>query len=1288
MNRIRRLLLASFFPALLGFDAAMANPVGPQVVAGHATAHGVGTPDVTVTQTTSKAILNWNTFDIGAGERTRFVQPGASSVALNRVTGGFGPSQLNGELTANGRIFLVNPDGILIGPGGRIDTAGFLATTHDIGNDDFMAGRFQFTIPGRPDASVVNEGAITAMGQGFAALVAPGVRNSGTIVATLGRVGLAAGNGFTLDLYGDRLIQLVISDSIASEVRDVSTGQALASLVANRGEISAGGGLVELSAATARRAVDSVINNSGVIEADSFDRKDGLIVLNGAAASTKLAGAPVQEVKLSGTLSAAGREEGASGGVVLVTGEAIELTSATIDVSGRAGGGTVLIGGDVGGGRPSAVASTNSKAMPHSQVISTASTVAIDEASAIDASAKLSGDGGKVVVWADGTTDFAGSIEARGGASRGDGGFVEVSGHQQLAFAGSVDAGASNGKSGTLLLDPQDITIGNTGTWIVTPSALTAALASNDVFIVTNAALPGSGDIFVAEGIIWNSANTLTLTAHRNIVFNNGVTVANTGGGSLNLGAGITHPVVAPGYGNGLGTILFNGNGKVDFSGSTGFVDFGYNPVGGYTNPTNFSARVLTNPLVPGQFGAYMWVNNLHDLNNIRQNLSGNYAIANRIDASATAGWNGGAGFIPIGDWFNPFSGSLIGIGGNLPLVEYRATIENLTIISAAEFVGLFGVLSDTAFLRGIDLINAHVVGTRAGDAVVGALAGMNSGIVAESSATGGTVLGTSSPAGYAATGGLVGVNDFIGTIFASNTNLAVFGFKGEAGGLAGRNLGVIAESAARGSLTLSGASAEFGGGLAGVNDGTILMSEATGSVSVTSGSPGAIAGGFLGMNFGTVSHSRAAGSVSLNGFGGYAGGFVGYNALTGIVNSYATGVVNGGVAGSERLGGFAGWNEATIAWSYAAGQVSGGGAGVARGGFVGEEAGLVLQSYWDMQNTGQASGAGLGVTGATGLTTAQLKSAALPAGFSDTVWRAGNGNYPSLLWQGAMPLTPTPATLLQAVAGPAVKSTVSESSAQLTGQEKDLSKIELPSGKTVTTVFPPTADASHAEMREQLHQVLSLIPGLSSYTIRTLIENAVFSAFESALVESVAREQLFQIFLSNLRAQNTLTGETGINFVEAVISDAVAMSIEAWTKSQGWSEYLIRPTIFAARLAVANGFAQVNPKYGPGVATLIATSRTTTMQLVETAQAGVGLWTDIQSLRDDFARLEFGADELHARAIEKRNEGDVSGSIALFRLELDTRNAISDLRQQYTVGGVSILDNSGAWNFLSIFAR
>jgi filamentous hemagglutinin family protein len=148
-QNLRARLLATAALIALGAAPAAAGPNGPSVVGGTVTVQGPGTASVIVNQSSSSAIINWNTFNIGVNESVRFNQPSSSSVALNRVTGGAGPSEILGSLTANGRIFLINRDGILFGPGAVINTAGFLASTNDIKNSDFMAGRYNFNIPGR-----------------------------------------------------------------------------------------------------------------------------------------------------------------------------------------------------------------------------------------------------------------------------------------------------------------------------------------------------------------------------------------------------------------------------------------------------------------------------------------------------------------------------------------------------------------------------------------------------------------------------------------------------------------------------------------------------------------------------------------------------------------------------------------------------------------------------------------------------------------------------------------------------------------------------------------------------------------------------------------------------------------------------------------------------------------------------------------------------------------------------------------------------------------------------------
>jgi filamentous hemagglutinin family protein len=570
----------------LGASPAAAGPEGASVVGGAATIQGQGGPAVIVNQSTSSAIINWNTFNIRANESVRFNQPSASSVALNRVVGGLGPSEIMGSLTANGRVFIINHDGILFGPGSVVNTAGFLATTNDIKNADFMAGRYNFNIPGRPDASIVNKGTITASSGGFAALVAPGVRNSGTITATLGTVALTSGNSFTLDMYGDKLITLAVGDSIANKVIDVATGKPLKSLVSNtrRGVISANGGRVELTAAAARAVVDSVINTKGVIRADSIGRHNGMIVLNAATGGSKPAGAPAQTIKLAGTISAAGRHRGTTGGTIVVSGEHIKIANAKIDASGRRGGGKVMIGGDWGGGHPDLSLVNNASAKLENYTIATATTVSVDAKTTINASATGRGNGGKVVLWSDSETTFAGTILAKGGAKSGDGGFVEISSHGQLNYTGLTDTRAPKGAVGTLLLDPFDILISNSPTSngrinagaftptgnssVLNATDLAAALAFNNVIVTTGGAgSPGSqaGDITVETGVtlVWAPPTILTLSAFHDINIAAGVNIANLangsvvlsadsagiGSGTINLASGPL-PVVAPTVGN------------------------------------------------------------------------------------------------------------------------------------------------------------------------------------------------------------------------------------------------------------------------------------------------------------------------------------------------------------------------------------------------------------------------------------------------------------------------------------------------------------------------------------------------------------------------------------------------------------------------------------------------------------------------------------------------------------------------------------------------------------------
>ena len=1026
-KRIRVLPLASV-GLLLGLGAAAANPLGSQVVGGSATVQGQGTSTVTVTQSSANAIINWNTFNIGAGEKTQFIQPGASSVILNRVTGDLGPSQIYGTITANGRVFLVNPDGILFGSTAKIDAAGFLASTNDITNDNLMAGRYVFNLPGRLDASVVNLGTITARSGGFAALVAPGVRNSGTIVATLGKVGLASGNGFTLDLYGDQLINLAVGDQVAASVKDVATGKTLDALVRNDGVIKADGGRVELTAVAARQVVDSVINNTGIIEANTVGQKAGMIVLSAATAATVPSGAPTQTVRVGGTLSAAGKKAGTSGGTIVVTGQKVALNAATVDASGKNGGGKVLIGGDVSGGHPTAVAAGIAQATPESFAVATASDVIIDAASKISASAIATGNGGKIVVWSDGTTTFRGTVVAFGGLTSGNGGFAEVSGKSVLNFTGDVKLGAPNGKVGTLLLDPTDLTIDSNAAGVIG-----GVLANANVVLLTNAdgttsgpgaTSPGNGDIVVNSAINWSSGNSLTLSAYNSIIMNAGLSAS---GGAVTLRADNS--------GTGSGTVSFGRGVTISTS---GVVSIFYNPSPAfcdcnvafapskYANPTDFSSFVSN----PAQLTAYMLVNNASDLQNISSNLAGTYALGRTIDASSVTGFTpiGGNVFAPTVDATN-FAGNVspmfTGIFDGQYVNGQGPAIKNLKIAptdATNEFIGLFAWNAGT--VRNLNLTDVSVTANpNLSIQYLGGIAGLSSGTISNVSATGS--IGGSSSTGIVIAGGLAGGNYLLGSFST--------GLKG----------GTITQSTSAVAINFADAAnleESFLGGLTGLNVGAITSSSATGPV--TGGQVGSF-GGLVGANLGSIDQTFASGSVT-GGSSGFVGGLVGINlgdinsganspaattAVTGtITQSFASGAVSGGA--SSFVGGLVGANTGTIDATYAIGQVTGvNGSGGAVGGLVGlgtnnfmlgvgndgsnvpvadgsgglSVAGTVTHSYWDTQATGQSASAD-GIA----MTTAQL-SAALPSGFSASVWKQATvgASYPSLIGQSSAPVPP-----------------------------------------------------------------------------------------------------------------------------------------------------------------------------------------------------------------------------------------------------------------------------------------
>ncbi len=254
---------------------AYALPEGETVVAGSASFDRSQADTLAISTASDKLIVDYNSFNIASRETVRFMQPGPQSIALNRVTGG-DPSAIFGTLTANGQIFLVNPNGILFAPGSHVDVAGMVASTMDISNQDFLAGRYVFSRTGS-QAGIVNQGSLTANG-GYVCLLAQGVDNRAAIQADLGTVVLAAGEKVTLALEDASVISVVVDEAVSQEVFGPD-GARMPSAVSNSGTIQAAGGKVILTAKVLNKVFDHAINNTGLINVGSLVEREGVIEL-------------------------------------------------------------------------------------------------------------------------------------------------------------------------------------------------------------------------------------------------------------------------------------------------------------------------------------------------------------------------------------------------------------------------------------------------------------------------------------------------------------------------------------------------------------------------------------------------------------------------------------------------------------------------------------------------------------------------------------------------------------------------------------------------------------------------------------------------------------------------------------------------------------------------------------------------------------------------------------------------------------------------------------------------
>jgi len=480
-----RIFIIFAFVFYMAATIARANdtalPTGQEVVSGSAN-FIESNNQLTINQSTEQLITNWNSFNIGRDATVEFVQPNTTSSALNRVNAS-DPTYIYGQLKANGQVVLINSMGVIFQNGSKVDVGSIIASSLDMDNGMFLDNKFVFENKDHDYRGVVNNnGEINAFQDGHVAFIAPEVTNEGIVkVASGGSVSMLAGDKVTMHFNGNKLINY-----------SVDTGTVNA-LVENRNAIEVTDGIVILSAQGVSQIESAVVNNSGIIKADSMTSVGGKVFLSSS-----------NQVANSGTISTNSYAD--QGGHIQVTANDIYIQAGSVlEATGTGDGGKILIGGSWQNSDPS---------------VQQAITTNVESGTIINASSTYSGDGGEVVVWSDindanSITRANGTIYAKGGTLDGNGGRVETSGNLLNVTGIRVDTTAADGSAGDWLLDPTDYRIVTTipttkirgvdveddANTYITTSNIVDNLETTDVTIQTGSGLIGDGDIvFLAEG--------------------------------------------------------------------------------------------------------------------------------------------------------------------------------------------------------------------------------------------------------------------------------------------------------------------------------------------------------------------------------------------------------------------------------------------------------------------------------------------------------------------------------------------------------------------------------------------------------------------------------------------------------------------------------------------------------------------------------------------------------------------------------------------------------------------
>ncbi|WP_010341504.1 MBG domain-containing protein [Xanthomonas sacchari] len=794
-----------------------------------------------IDQNAAKAVLNWNSFNVGKDASVVFLQPSSSAVALNLIDASRGVSVIDGSLRANGNVFLINSAGILFGNHAQVNVGGLVASSLGLAGDDdhgYLLARGDHGA-----ASVVNQGSINAGNGGSVNLVGNHVANRGSITADGGAIRLLSADQVkvTMDAAGAIGMQMVAA---ASQSVDGA-----AAAVENSGTLRANGGQILLQAGSTGLS-QLLVNNTGTLEATGIDTSGGSVRLVGSGGDVASSG----RIDVSGT----------QGGSVQLLADGAVNVAGRIDASGTGAGGSIRIGGGYQGG----------------EQLQHASAATVASGAMLDASATGQGNGGSIVVWSDGHTAVHGALHADAAGS-GNGGLLETSGHT-VDFSGiAVGAkGAGPGSAGTWLVDPEDLTVDSAAASTIS-GALNGGTNVTLIASITNASGPGNvssgaGDINVNAAIGWNGNSTLTLDAYHSIYLNAPITATGANAGLVLNYGGYTDNGTVGGSGDyyvntpvSLGgahaSLAINGQAYTLIHSLADAATY-FNSPGAYAlaqdidlaGVTRSSALVssfqsklaglghsINNLTISGASG-YVGLFGTTSSNSVIRDLHlGNVSISGGYYVGGLVGY--GQGAIKNVTVDGSVTGSSGGVGG---LAGY-----NLGLIDGSAFAGSVNGQSAVGGVAGNNVSgtirNTHSTGSVTGSSSnTGGLVGYNDG----GSLT--NTYSTSNVSGTNYVGGLVGTNQNAGTIKNSYASGSVIGTSSMVGGLVGMNYqSTIANTYATGSVTAPTSV----GGLVGVNNpgsaavtsASVSNSYATGAVSGTNN-----VGGLIGSNAGSVTNA------------------------------------------------------------------------------------------------------------------------------------------------------------------------------------------------------------------------------------------------------------------------------------------------------------------------------------------------------------------------------------------------------------------------------------------------